>query len=273
MDFFLLRIRSIYLYKISTTLFVLTFLILGYIQAPLVFAEGTKQLQPTSTDNGFIQIFDNNTTTRPFATYNCPEPNRLNIRICNAGEKIYMGFRQTDNDVYFQLKDPNGVVVMGPSKIPNAAAPGYIASYAEAVAGPRAIVGASGYNALTYTSTMAGDYYIEFNPSASQTLNPVKRVFTYFDITVATAANVIKLGRLWSKSWDFQCNSGTNQFKAKLYIYMLMMVSLPLLILMVCNRLDLLSQRIMQDVQTLVHLQQTGSLYQGTLITHNTKYS
>lgn len=130
-----------------------------------------------------------------------------------------MGFRQTDNDVYFQLKNPNGVVVMGPSKIPNTAGPGYIASYAEAVAGPRAIVGATGYNALTYTSTMAGDYYIEFNPSASQTLNPVKRVFTYFDITVATAANVIKLGRLWSKSWDLQCNSATNQFKAKLYIY------------------------------------------------------
>ncbi|MBO9700559.1 MAG: gliding motility-associated C-terminal domain-containing protein [Sporocytophaga sp.] len=219
MDFFLLRIRSTYLSQISTRLFVLIFLISTYIPTPYLFGEGTKQLQPTSSDNGFIQIFDNNTTTRPFATYNCPEANRLNIRICNSGEKIYMGFRQTDNDVYFQLKDPNGVVVMGPSKIPNAAGPGYIASYAEAVAGPRAIVGATGYNALTYTSTMAGDYYIEFNPSASQTLNPVKRVFTYFDISVATAANVIKLGRLWSKSWDFQCNSATNQFKAKLYIY------------------------------------------------------
>lgn len=218
MDIFLLRTRSLYLFKISTVLFVFIFLISGY-QSPYVFAEGTKQLQPTSSDNGFIQIFDNNTTTRPFATYNCPEPHRLNIRICNAGEKIYMGFRQTDNDVYFQLRNPNGVVVMGPSKIPNTAGPGYIASYAEAVAGPRAIVGATGYNALTYTSTMAGDYYIEFNPSASQTLNPVKRVFTYFDITVTTAANVIKLGRLWSKSWDFQCNSATNQFKAKLFIY------------------------------------------------------
>ncbi|HEY8400850.1 MAG TPA: hypothetical protein VIK89_06290, partial [Cytophagaceae bacterium] len=182
------------------------------------FAEGTKQLQPKSTDNGFLQVFDNNTTTRPFMTYDCPEEHRLNIRICKPGEKIYMGFRQNDKDVYFRLKDPNGNVVMGPTLVPSSGT-GYINTHASAVAGPQQIVGASGYNAIEYTPAMTGDYYIEFNPKSPTTINAIKRVFTYFDITVADANKKVILGRLWSKSWDFQCNGSTNRFVAKLYIY------------------------------------------------------
>ena len=54
-------------------------------------AEGTKELQPSSSDFGFIQIFDRG---RVFATYNSPVVNRLNVHICNAGEDIYFGFKQ-----------------------------------------------------------------------------------------------------------------------------------------------------------------------------------
>lgn len=94
-----------------------------------LFAEGTKQLQPAASDYGFLQIYDQNTLTRPFATYNSPEEYRLNISICNLGEKIYMGFRQNNNDVYFRLKDPNGNVVFGPQLIP-ASGQGFINSHA-----------------------------------------------------------------------------------------------------------------------------------------------
>jgi hypothetical protein len=80
--------------------------------------EGTKQLQPLATDNGFIQIFDNNTLTRPFATYNCPVDNRLNIHVSALGEKVYLGFNQPNNDVYFRVKDPLGNIVMGPTLLP-----------------------------------------------------------------------------------------------------------------------------------------------------------
>lgn len=182
-----------------------------------VRAEGTKQLQPNATDNGFIQIFDNNTLTRPFATYNCPVDNRLNIHISTVGEIIYLGFNQPNNDVYYRLKDPLGNVVMGPALLPNAGA-GFISTHAQAVAGPNTI-NAAGYTPLSYVATMTGDYYIEFNPTSATVVTPSKRVFTYFDITVASPALVPVAGRLYSKSWDFQCNSGANQFVADLFIY------------------------------------------------------
>lgn len=185
-----------------------------------LFAEGTKQLQPAATDFGFLQIYDQNTLTRPFATYNSPEEYRLNISICNLGEKIYMGFRQNNNDVYFRLKDPNGNVVLGPQLIP-ASGQGFINSHADAISGPLQATG-NGYYALEYTPTMTGDYYIEFNPSSPTAVTPQKRVFNFIDLTVADTlggTKIIKPGRLYSKNWDFQCMSDKNPFLAELFVY------------------------------------------------------
>jgi len=204
----------------------LFFLVSIFLLPLALFAEGTRQLTPTSGDHGNIQIFDNNTTSRPFATFDCPAEHRLNFNICNIGEKVFFGFNQSDNDVYYRIKDPNGnLVSIGGNtinQVPTTGA-GYITNYNRAYNGPTAVVGASGYNALSFTPTMTGDYYIEFNPRRSgrpaTEINPQKRVFTYFDITVTTAANVAIPGRLWSKAWDLQCNSGTNPFNGKMYIY------------------------------------------------------
>src|SRR5688500_13341753 len=125
-------------------------LLLFFLSFQHVHAEGTKQIQPLSTDPAaFLQIFDNNTTTRPFATYVGTAQSRLHIHISNIGEKIYYGFQQQAavTDIYYRIKDPSGTVVVGPTLIASSAGPGYIASHAEAVAGPSAIA-AGGYNAL-----------------------------------------------------------------------------------------------------------------------------
>lgn len=191
----------------------------------LSFSDGTKQLAPSQSDElkGNLQMFDNNTITRPFMSYASDTSSRLYIHICKPGETIYLGFKQTDNDVYFRLRDPDGNLVIDTTKIPNTnGKAGYINSYAEAVAGPRQIVGAAGYLAIVYTPLKTGDYYIEANPKkAGQSANTLwiqKRVFTYFDITVASGNTIIP-GRLWSRQWDINCNSGTNQFKCSMFIY------------------------------------------------------
>ena len=78
----------------------------------VLFAEGSKQLIPDPTKNyGQLQIWDNvSTNARVFMTYaatNVPLK-RLNIKICNVGEKVYIGFQSQNNDVFLRVKDPNG---------------------------------------------------------------------------------------------------------------------------------------------------------------------
>ncbi len=188
------------------------------------FAEGSKQLRPSSSDFGYIQINDK---ARTFATYSAAADERMYIHVKSVSEKIYFGFgRITDGsaqktDVYFRIKDPNGNIVMGPTKIPSTGT-GYISSYAKAAAGPTKL-NATGYPALVYKPLRTGDYYIEFNQGSGTvvtTNNTNKRVFEDFDITVIdTVANAAKPGRLWSKNWDITSNSGTNQFKGTFYVY------------------------------------------------------
>lgn len=172
------------------------------------YAEGTKELMPTPTDFGFIQINDRG---REFATYNAPEFNRLYIHICTEGEIIYYGFKQIDDDISFRIKDPAGNIVVASQALPTSGQ-GYIATFNQAISGPSQLVGAAGYNAMNYTSLVAGDYYIEFaNPGNTQ------RIFDYFDITVANGT-ISKSGRIWSYSWDINTKANGNPFTAKMYI-------------------------------------------------------
>jgi gliding motility-associated-like protein len=194
-----LKSKAITPYLLSSILFLLSF---------FSFAEGTKELMPNSSDFGFVQINDRG---RKFATYNAPVLNRLYIHICTPGEIIYFGFKQPDNDISFRLKDPAGTVVVAAQALPASGA-GYVANYNQAVAGPQQLVGAAGYNAMSYTSLVDGDYYIEFTNSGN-----AQRIFDFFDITVA-AGSLIKTGRLWSYSWDINTDATANPFTAKMYI-------------------------------------------------------
>lgn len=200
------------------------FLLVLVCSSASLFAEGTKQLRPASSDFGYIQINDKG---RTFATYVANEDERLYIHINGKQEKIYFGFgRVTDGsnqqtDVWFRIKDPSGTTVMGPTKIPTTGN-GFISSYSRAVAGPTKI-NVSGYPALIYAPNLSGDYYIEFNQGSASTIqnpNTNKRIFEDIDITVIdTTNNSVKNGRLWSKNWDITSNGGSNAFKGSFFVY------------------------------------------------------
>ncbi|MFL5729626.1 MAG: gliding motility-associated C-terminal domain-containing protein, partial [Cytophagaceae bacterium] len=183
----------------------------------IIKAEGTKQLLPASTDWGYIEI-NNSTTNIPFATWNGPVDYRLNFTICDPAEIVYLGFQPSRNNVYYRIKNSAGTVVMGPAILASAAGVGYIQNYTEAVTGPSTIA-AGGYNPMVFNPGATGDYYIEFNAGSSTTYSSTSFNFPFFDITVTDPAKNIKLGRLWSKAWEFTTGGAANQFKATMYVY------------------------------------------------------
>ena len=161
-----------------------------------------------------------------FGLYNKGEPYRLHVRIANAGEIIYFGFGDRLNDAnatisqtYCRITAPSGVLALVETLLPTTGH-GYINTYSEAINGPIQVSGTGGYNAKSYTATELGDYYFEFRYVG----NSDRCKFKYFDITVASAANVAIPGRVWSKAWQFTSDAlstnGTDyQFKGKLFVY------------------------------------------------------
>ncbi len=182
--------------------------------------EGSRELTPSFGDNGNIHIEASNSA---FATYSTQTDSlyRLNINICNLGERIYFGFRPSESDIYMRIKDPNNNIVYGPILLPQGTAgPGRIDNHTQAISGPN-VLNAAGYNPLFFDPTMTGDYYIEFNDGNSTTYSTGDFNFTYFDITVVdtTGAFTERPGRLWSREWQITCNSFTNPFMGTMYIY------------------------------------------------------
>ncbi len=203
----------------------LTIALFSFLGTTGLRAEGTRQLNPTAGDQGRLQIWDNNDANRNFMTFGCPANRRLYIHISDPSERIYYGFLQTDNDVYYRIMDPLGnpvVSAAGNGILCPVGGAGRITTYNSAVIGPQQRTGgAGGYNALFYQPTMAGDYYIEFNARHPSIVaaNRVKRTFTYLDVTVTDAGNNEILGRLWSQQWDINMMGGNNRFNATMFIY------------------------------------------------------
>lgn len=187
------------------------------------YAEGTKQIMPTSGSYGELQLMPSFSS---FALYDCPVDDRLCIHIKTVGEKICFGFgeRRDNNgtvisDVQYRLRRPDGIIVMGPASLPTSGA-GWISTYDQAVIGPNNLAGnTGGYTPLTHTATMTGDYYIEFNFNYTGWGAPDRCRFKYFDITVGNAANQEVDGRVWSKAWQFTSGGQYNDFLGKLYVY------------------------------------------------------
>jgi uncharacterized protein (TIGR02145 family) len=201
----------------------LSFAVIFLVFPLLSKAEGTKQILPTDSDHGKLQVEPSFTDFAWYSSSGSASADyRLYIHVDNVGEIIYYGFGDAldnsdfiVNDVYYRIKDPTGTVVVGPSLIP-ASGTGYIPTFTEAVNGPVAVAGPGGYNALSYTPTITGDFYIEF------TFDDVmhdRTKFKYFDITVATSANVAIDGRVWSKAWEMTTDNYGNHFLGKLFVY------------------------------------------------------
>ncbi len=190
-------------------------------------AEGTKEIMPYDTCLSRINLEPNFTN---FAMYGCTPDERLNIRIANIGEKIYYGFGNIFDanqiltyDVYYRIKDPNGNIVVSQAAVPTSGT-GFISSYNKAVTGPNT-VSSGGYTPLSYTSTMTGDYYLEFYYYYSNSSGYDRREIEYIDITVTDTSNQRINGRIWSKEWQFTVTASPSPnpydypFYGELYIY------------------------------------------------------
>jgi uncharacterized protein (TIGR02145 family) len=202
-----------------------------YFQINL-FSEGTKQILLSDAGHGKIEVMPsfNNFAWYTSSGTSAAAEYRLHITIANIGETIYYGFGdplnnqdQVVNDVNYRIKDPSGNIVVGPTSVPLSGA-GHIATFAQAVAGPAAIVGGTGYTALSYTPLMTGDYFIEFNFPTGFPGGHDRTKFKYFDITVASTANTAIEGRMWSKAWQMTADnqappSGVYTFLGKMYSY------------------------------------------------------
>ncbi len=217
-----LKVNTLIWFKIKRIVICIAFI----INSMNLMAEGTKEIQPTASSHGRLQIMP---FVTDFAMFDAAPEHRLHISICNPGELIYYGFGHirdyfgaVQTDVVYRIKDPNGNTVVGPSSVPSSGA-GFINNYTEAVNGPD-VVNPAGYNALSYTPLTTGDYYIEFN--FSQPHGYDRKIFDYIDITVVDPPNTVKTGRLWSKNWQLTTNpppTGVSPYQAGydgiMYIY------------------------------------------------------
>ena len=216
----------------------LIFLLASLLQATPSFSEGTKELAPTAAEfnRSDMQIFDvSGGVSRTSMTYIAPADKRMYIEILNPGEEVYFGFNFLAaqvtgcNTLWYRIKDPTGAIVFGPQQVTNGG-PGSIGSYAQAQIGPNTLIGgAGGYTPLSFTPTMGGSFYIEFNNNnpnvfvagGAACVGSVRQVrIPLFDISVADFAGGNKInGRLWSQAWDLITGSFTNPFRATMYVY------------------------------------------------------
>jgi gliding motility-associated-like protein len=200
--------------------------ILAILYSAMVFAEGTKELRPTSASFGSVLLMPSYSM---FGIYGASTKNQIKIRITSVNENIYFGFNNkngidafgasNDNGAFvpnipFRIVSPSGSVVFT-SVIPALGAQGNIATWSQAVAGPQQLGNATGYNALQVAPLETGDYVLEFNPGA---LGITRLNLYLFDVTVA-ANNTPILGRLHSQGWQISTGSYTNPFLGKVYPY------------------------------------------------------
>lgn len=186
--------------------------IVFFLATLFVSAEGSKQLAPNG-ETCRLRVSRANDNYGYFATLEAPEYARLQFSILNTTERVYFGFKAPTTGITYNIKDSlGGVRATGilPTVIGEN---GYIETWAQANLGPNTIA-AGGYPPLTFNPPFAGKFYIEFSFTGANT-----REFEFFDITVATAANVAINGRVWSKKWSLTTGSFANLYKGKMYPY------------------------------------------------------
>ncbi len=191
----------------------------------LMSAEGTKQIMPIVSSKGQLCL---DKSRNNFGFYDAAPEFRLHVTIASNSEAIRFGFGDVIGgtlnltSLTYRIKNPNGVVVYGPTPVPTSG-PGFIATYNEAVVGPFPASG--GYNYLLYQPLMKGDYYFEFYypPVNNVYLENNRRTLRYFDITVVDVSGAVKNGRVWSKAWQFWSENPNappteNRFYGKLMV-------------------------------------------------------
>jgi len=187
--------------------------------------EGIKELLPDSTVSAADLYFILGGGYSNFGLINCPANYRLNIHVKSPGESILMGFNTLNyNSTYhYNLRKPDGTIVMSGLVPYNTGLTGYIQYYHQAIKGP--FPSSGGYTPLVYqVNSIAdtGDYYFEiFN--TNYTLDDD---IPLWDFQVVSGAHTPALpsdtinGRVWSQSWQFQAQLGTYRtFNARFFVY------------------------------------------------------
>ncbi len=216
----------------------LSFLMLLLFCATLVFAEGGKNLTPanTGTANGanrFIGYLQNGDANNSLSFLGAPGELNYNtdhiLRIkVKAGETVYWGLNRnlvrgvsSNAIVRVQLRRLDDNTVVQTTDLTSASGEaldvgaGVINSYTEMAAGPAAIAGATGYNAVSYTvpTTIVGGIDLAFEVlddliGVDLRTFADRDVYHFWDISVFDG-NTEKPGRLHSKFWSFSANSFT----------------------------------------------------------------
>ena len=188
---------------------------LGY--GSRIDAEGTRQVMPSATNGTGLIV----STTASFPLGNvgsylgAPNDDRIKIYIKDfSTEVLYYGFNwetlspatpiNTYSDVYMNIYDPTGALVTT-VHLPGAAAAGFISSYTSAIAGPKiAGIPLGGYNPLSFTPTMNGDYYVSFYRSSDGGVTHIaggeSMLAKWFDLTVAASGRPVT-GRVHCNEW------------------------------------------------------------------------
>ena len=188
------------------------------------FSEGIKQLMPDSNVSASgLYIYNSGSAYTDFAKVNCASNYRLNIHIQNAGETILFGLETPYSGVTYNLRKPNGDIVMTGTCPYAVGQTGFIRYYKQAVQGPFPM--SSGYSPLSYRILNAadtGDYYFEFSfPYSDLTIN-------LWDFQVVTGAHTPALpsdtlnGRVWSSAWQLYADLGNivfQPFNGKFFVY------------------------------------------------------
>ena len=208
--------------------------------------EGTKQFMPNSNDRLWLEF--NAFTGNNFGNYSATDKERIYIYL-NVGEKIFFGMKMNTTNNYggnvitdatrvrFEIRNSANTIVF-PQQNMVTTGNGFISTYTAAVTGPNgAIINGTpisgGYTPLTYTATVSGNHYIEFDALstwiASYGGNSKRFALEFFDITVTDATNNvitnpgepnISAGRLHSKGWSFTNTSFTAYpVNAKFFVF------------------------------------------------------
>jgi len=227
--------------------FIRIFLIINLLVVSVKsFSEGTKQWMPTGMRAGqemCLMLYNGTDGNERLGTTGCTADERIRIRVSDnfADEVIYIGMNAFANtSTHFRVLDPNGVQVYPlPSGTLQAVlssgagntGEGYIANLTEARNGPEEVFGAGGFDAISISPSMAGDYYIEFNGANSTSYSSIGRhQISYFDVTVANTNGLPEGlgnhtaidGRLNSFQWSLYnqlSGTGNQATDAEFFLY------------------------------------------------------
>lgn len=185
------------------------------------FTEGSRELQPQDGDFGYLQITKHENFT-DFGHYGADPSRQINIRVNEVGETVYYGLNNMTEggnvfveDVPYRIVSPSGVVVEQ-GVIPDIGEQGNIPNWDEAAAGPASLVGAGGYDNLSFIANETGDYVLEFDIEA---IDEREVHIQYFDVTIANTDGDEVPGRLYSEGWQLSTGGHDNGFDGAVYPY------------------------------------------------------